>query len=111
MESTPSPTSQAQTQPSVDNPSKETVSVESAQPAAVPPVPAASGQPVVPTTQGVVNPPATAEDDDLIEKAWVDAAEGLARQYAEDPYALQEAVEAMSRDYLKKRFGLEIRKT
>lgn len=52
--------------------------------------------------------PDGAGDGDLIEKSWVDATDAIVKQYIDDPYALQQKQAELSRDYLKKRFGLNV---
>lgn len=53
--------------------------------------------------------PSTATDSDLIEKTWIGAIEKIAKEYGDDPYLLQEQQAKFARDYLKKRFGREIK--
>lgn len=52
--------------------------------------------------------PDGAGDGDLIEKSWVDATDALVKQYIDDPYVLQQKQAELARDYLKKRFGLNV---
>ncbi|MBW3538072.1 hypothetical protein KY386_01100 [Candidatus Parcubacteria bacterium] len=73
-------------------------------PAAVPPP-----TPAVPTPPAAG--PAIADDVDVIEKEWVEAAESIVKNTAGDPYLEEEAVENLQIDYLKKRYGKEIKKT
>ncbi len=54
--------------------------------------------------------PAVAGDVDVIEKEWVDQANKIVDQTKEDPYAEEEAVEALQVDYLKKRYGHSVKK-
>jgi hypothetical protein len=61
-------------------------------------------------TPAIPPTPPEAEDVDLIEKEWVDAAEKVVQQTADDPYQQEEAVEKLQLDYLKKRYGKEIKK-
>jgi hypothetical protein len=49
--------------------------------------------------------PATAGDDDLIEKEWVDKAKQIISDTKDDPYAQEKAVSKLQADYLKKRYG------
>lgn len=67
-----------------------------AQAAATAPTPAANQTPL------------SAADNDLIEKTWVDAAEATIRELGDDPFALQVRQAELSRDYLKKRFNLDV---
>lgn len=52
--------------------------------------------------------PDGAGDGDLIEKSWVDATDALVKQYIDDPYVLQQKQAELAREYLKKRFGLNV---
>lgn len=54
--------------------------------------------------------PAEAADVDVIEKEWVDQAEKIVEQTKGDPYLEEEAVEALQMDYLKKRYGHDVKK-
>lgn len=55
--------------------------------------------------------PAIAEDDDLIEKEWVDKAKQIVSENKKDPYEQEEKVSNLKIDYLKKRFGRELGNT
>lgn len=55
--------------------------------------------------------PATADDVDVIEKEWVEAAEKVVHEHSDDPHAEEEAFEDLQVDYLKKRYGKDIKKT
>jgi len=52
--------------------------------------------------------PLTANDDDLIEKEWVDKAKKIVAETRDDPYQREEAVNKLQVDYLKKRYGREL---
>lgn len=52
--------------------------------------------------------PAVANDDDLIEKEWVDRAKKIVADTRSDPYSQEKAVSALQKDYLKKRYGREL---
>jgi hypothetical protein len=52
--------------------------------------------------------PAVANDDDLIEKEWVDKAKRIVAETQDDPHKRDEEVNKLQVDYLKKRFGREI---
>lgn len=68
------------------------VAVPSAAPVAVPvPVSAVS--------------PATAADEDLIEKEWVDKSKEIIAATRNDPHARTDQVNQLQRDYLQKRYG------
>lgn len=52
--------------------------------------------------------PLIANDDDLIEKEWVDKAKKIIIETKEDPYKREEAVNQLQKDYQKKRYGREL---
>ncbi|MEI6850818.1 MAG: hypothetical protein WCK26_02525 [Candidatus Saccharibacteria bacterium] len=52
--------------------------------------------------------PATANDDDLIEKEWVDKAKKIVSNTKNDPHLQEEEVSKLQVDYIKKRFGREL---
>ena len=52
--------------------------------------------------------PLVANDDDLIEKEWVDRAKKIVAETRDDPYQRDEEVNKLQVDYLKKRFGREL---
>lgn len=54
------------------------------------------------------NNPAVANDDDLIEKEWVDKAKKIVAETQDDPHKRDEQVNKLQVDYLKKRFGREL---
>jgi hypothetical protein len=47
---------------------------------------------------------------DVIEKDWVDAAEEVVKNTRDDPYRQEEAVESLQVDYLKKRYGKDVKR-
>lgn len=53
--------------------------------------------------------PVAANDDDLIEKEWVDKAKKIVEQNRNDPHSQEQAVSQLQADYLKKRYGKEIK--
>lgn len=53
--------------------------------------------------------PSAAADNDLIEKTWIHAVDKMAREHGDDPFTLQQKQAELTRDYLKKRFGREIK--
>lgn len=66
------------------------------------------------TTTATKNPPqddnpATAADDDLIEKEWVEKAKKLVSETRSDPHAQENAVSLLQADYLEKRYGRTIK--
>jgi len=52
--------------------------------------------------------PLVANDDDLIEKEWVDKAKKIVADTRDDPYRREEAVNKLQVDYIKKRYGREL---
>lgn len=72
--------------------------------------------PVVPASDdGVSAPtlttddvPATAGDDDLIEKEWVDKAKKILADTRDDPYRREQEVGKLQVEYIRKRYGREI---
>lgn len=78
------------------------------------PIPA---QPAAPTaTAPVLNPlqvasstPAIAADDEVIEKEWVDKAKKIVDQTKDDPYQQEKEVSKLQADYLKKRYGKDVK--
>lgn len=62
----------------------------------------------VTTDSTVVDSPAIAGDEDLIEKEWVDRAKKIVSDTRDDPYQQENAVSALQKDYQKKRYGREL---
>ena len=52
--------------------------------------------------------PTVANDDDLIEKEWVDKAKKIIVQTKDDPYLREKEVGKLQADYLRKRYGREL---
>ena len=52
--------------------------------------------------------PLVANDDDLIEKEWVDKAKKIIVETKDDPYAREQEVGKLQADYLHKRYGREL---
>jgi hypothetical protein len=52
--------------------------------------------------------PIAANDDDLIEKEWVDKAKKIILQTKDDPYRREQEVSKLQADYLRKRYGKEL---
>ncbi|HEX7484340.1 MAG TPA: hypothetical protein VF281_04275 [Candidatus Saccharimonadales bacterium] len=84
---------------------------------------AVNTMPVLPTIQVVPAPtvvsdnapvppvddtPIAANDDDLIEKEWVDKAKKIIMQTKDDPYRREQEVGKLQADYLRKRYGKEL---
>lgn len=53
----------------------------------------------------VCNNPLIANDDDLIEKEWVDKAKKIVSDTRDNPHQREKAVNELQIDYLKKRYG------
>lgn len=69
---------------------------------------AAVSKPAVdPVTAGM---PEVAADQDAIEPEWVEKAEQVVTATAGNPYEEEEGIEALQIDYLKKRYGFEVKK-
>ncbi len=51
----------------------------------------------------------SAQDDDLIEKEWVDVTEKVIEANKDDPYNEDEDQHVLSQHYLKKRFNLDVK--
>ena|ERR1700757_306172 len=52
--------------------------------------------------------PSVANDDDLIEKEWVDKAKKIIAETQNDPYRREKEVNRLQIDYLRKRYGKEL---
>ena len=79
------------------------------QPPVLPTVPQTSA-PQAASPQADVGPQ-QADDVDVIEKEWVEKAEAIVEQTKDDPHAEEEAIEDLQIDYLKKRYGKDIKKS
>lgn len=55
------------------------------------------------------NTPAVADDLDLIEKEWVDKAKQIVAETRNDPYMQNDKMSKYKADYIKKRYGMNIR--
>jgi hypothetical protein len=79
---------------------------------ALPPIQAAAPMPTAPPDDaGMVvadDLPVVANDDDLIEKEWVDKAKKIIMQTKDDPYRREQEVSRLQADYLRKRYGKEL---
>lgn len=69
--------------------------------------------PVIPTASSAVNLtstdiPLVANDDDLIEKEWVDKAKKIITDTKDDPYRREQEVSKLQAEYLRKRYGREL---
>lgn len=55
--------------------------------------------------------PSVASDDEVIEKEWVDKAKKIITETKDDPYKQEKEVSKLQADYLKKRYGKEVKLT
>lgn len=55
--------------------------------------------------------PQTAKDEELIERAWVDKAKAIIARTKNDPYEQEKEVGRLQADYLKKRYGKDVKVT
>lgn len=79
------------------------------QPLVLPQIPQPTvAQPGAPTAADDQNP-AAAADEDLIEKEWVDRAKKIVASTKNDPYLQEQEVSKLQADYLKKRYGKEVK--
>jgi hypothetical protein len=53
--------------------------------------------------------PTTAADEDLVEKEWVDKAKKIVSETKDDPYKQGKEISKLQADYLKKRYGKDIK--
>lgn len=88
----------------VGGPSGDPVAVQPAAPV-LPPLPTIA--PVAPSATNPVDTtnPATAADEDLIEKEWVEKAKKVISDTKHDPYLQEQEVGKLQADYLQKRYG------
>ncbi len=52
--------------------------------------------------------PITANDDDLIEKEWVDKAKKIIAETKDDPYRREREISKLQIEYIRRRYGREI---
>lgn len=74
---------------------------------ALPQQPAGPAAPVVKPAHD--DNPVVARDEELIEKEWVDKAKKVVSQTKSDPYLQEKEVGKLQADYLKKRYGKEVK--
>ncbi len=55
--------------------------------------------------------PSIASDDEVIEKEWVDKAKKIITENRDDPYRQEKEVSKLQADYLRKRYGKEVKVT
>lgn len=65
--------------------------------------------PVPPVMPSAAATPAIADDVDLIEKEWVEKAKQIVAQTRHDPYLQNREMNRMKADYMKKRYGKDIK--
>ena len=53
--------------------------------------------------------PATAEDLDIIEPEWIGKAQHVIAQTGADPFTMANELNALKADYLKKRYGKDVK--
>lgn len=139
MEQTPSSPGRSPELPTVSSPTGETISVErspetanegvierqesrgesnsaSSQVATVMlPMPASDATQPIQKVDDTARPqivlPTIANDDDLIEKEWVDKAKKVLAETKDDPYRREQEVNRIQSDYLLKRYGRELGST
>lgn len=87
---------------------KENAPINTTSPIVVLPSPASSDGSVVVTASSISGSPAIAQDDDLIEKEWVEKAKKIISQNRNDPHKQEEEATGLKVDYLKKRFGRDL---
>lgn len=95
----------------VEQRSEATPAAVNAAPVLPPPAVLATPLPVVnePVVQADDSAaPLVANDDDLIEKEWVDQAKKIIVQTKDDPYKREQEVSKLQADYLRKRYGREL---
>jgi hypothetical protein len=78
------------------------------------PTPIALSTPPTPVADGTISgtsatdAPLVANDDDLIEKEWVDKAKKIITETRDDPHRREQEVGKLQADYLKKRYGKDL---
>lgn len=72
------------------------------------PVQAVAQNPL-PVQVPVDDSPATAGDEDLIEKEWVDKAKRVIAETKHDPYMQERAVSRLQANYIQKRYGKTVK--
>ncbi|MDZ7785783.1 MAG: hypothetical protein U5L95_01525 [Candidatus Saccharibacteria bacterium] len=69
--------------------------------------PPSSQQPAQQQATRQVVTPHIADDEDLIEKEWIESAKRIVAQTKGDPHAQSEGIGAIKNDYKKKRFNID----
>jgi len=78
---------------------------------AAPVIPTAAETTLKAPSAPLVTPPATADDDDLIEQEWVDKAKAIVERTREDPHLQNEELSKFKADYMQKRYNRQIKIT
>lgn len=77
--------------------------------AAVPVLPTpVTSQPITQDVPDDTSAPIVANDDDLIEKEWVDKAKQIIAATKDDPYRREQEVSKLQIEYIRRRYGREI---
>lgn len=76
-------------------------------PSSAPPVADNTAEPTL--VSQVDNNPVAADDVDVIEKEWVIRAKQIINKTRNDPYQQEHEVSKLQADYLRKRFGVEVK--
>ena len=67
--------------------------------------------PTRPASPPIVDPPAVADDNDLIEQEWVDKAKAIVERTHDDPHLQNQEMNKFKAEYIKKRYNREIKVT
>lgn len=70
------------------------------------PAPVTTDQPIAQVDDSAA--PVSANDDDLIEKEWVDRAKQIIAETKDDPYRREREVSKLQIEYIRRRYGREI---
>lgn len=76
---------------------------------AVPPAQAQAAQPSPLHATVADDTPLSANDDDVMEREWVQKAKKIVSQTKDDPYTQEKEVSKLQANYIKKRYGKEIK--
>lgn len=61
------------------------------------------------SSDGAIQAPPVAADEDVIEKEWVNKAKKVINQTKGDPYAKEREVSKLQADYMQKRYGKQVK--
>lgn len=102
--------------PSVDQPLAGPAHAGNAPQMQMPPATSQAGSPPMHQAQGqsmqsviAASLPMSAQDVDLIEKAWVEKAKQIVARTHGDPYLQSKAMSQVKSDYIRKRYGKDIK--